>query len=181
MVRKRSLYALMKHSFFNLSDNVTIKGTVVTLGTDQYLPVDEKSSLPLGTVEKHPLINAGEAFILDETEPDLDLCFVMNTQAQAIPLDTRGRELKKLINAFHPESGTHLEVFSTEPAFQFYTGKYLDVPASTSGPAFPARAGFCVEPSRYIDAINKPEWRGMVVIGKDQTYGARNVYKAWIE
>lgn len=87
--------------------------------------------------------------------------------------------MQKLVAAYHPDTKIHLEVWSTEPAFQFYTGKYVDVPAVGGLPARPARAGFCVEPSRWVNAVNVPEWKDQTVLKKGETYGARIVYRAW--
>ena len=83
--------------------------------------------------------------------------------------------------AHHPDSGIHLEVLSTEPAFQFYTGKYIEVPAVAGLPARGARSGFCVEPSRYVNAVNEAAWRDMMVLKKGDVYGCRIVYRAWAE
>jgi aldose 1-epimerase len=72
-----------------------------------------------------------------------------------------------------------LDVFSTEPAFQFYTGKYIDVEAVEGAPKRGARAGFCVEPSRFVDAINREEWKSQVVLKKGEVYGSRVVYRGY--
>jgi aldose 1-epimerase len=79
----------------------------------------------------------------------------------------------------HAETGIYLEVLTTEPAFQFYTGKYINVPAAKGAPARKARAGFCVEPSRYVNAVNVDEWRGMTVLRMGEVYGGRIAYKSW--
>ena len=42
-----------------------------------------------------------------------------------------------------------------------------------------ARAGFCVEPSRYVDAVSREGWRGMVVVKKGEVYGSKIVYRGW--
>ncbi len=70
---------------------------------------------------------------------------------------------------------------STEPAFQFYTGKYISIPAikAEGVPERGARAGFCLEPMRYVNAINVKEWRGQSLLKKGETYGSRIVYKGW--
>jgi len=72
-------------------------------------------------------------------------------------------------------------VYSTEPAFQFYTGKYIDVPEVPGAPARGKRSGFCVEPSRYVNAINVEEWKNQVLLKKGEKYGSRIVYRAWRE
>jgi aldose 1-epimerase len=142
------------------------------------LPVDD-TGIPIGKIESYPGIEPGEAFTLGKFEPNVDHCFVVDCDASNILLDTRGGTLKKLMSMSHPATELHLEIFSTEPAFQFYTGQYVDVAATEDSPAKPPRAGICVEPQRYINAINVPEWRNMVVLKRGETWGARTVYKAW--
>lgn len=124
-------------------------------------------------------MQANKSFLLGKTEPDIDDCFVVDTNASSVPLDTRSRPLKRLASLYHPVNGMHLEVDSTEPAFQFYTGRFIDVPAVEGSPARPPRSGICVEPSRYVNAANEPEWRNQVLVTKGQVWGGKNVYKAW--
>jgi aldose 1-epimerase len=46
-------------------------------------------------------------------------------------------------------------------------------------PARGARSGFCVEPSRFVNAANVEEWKGQVLLKKGEVYGSRTVYRAW--
>ena len=142
------------------------------------MPVND-TGIPIGHIGPYPGIEPGKAFTLGKFEPTFDHCFVVDCDAPNIPLDTRRGALKKLISMSHPVTKLHLDVFSTEPAFQFYTGQYVNVAAAEDSPAKPPRAGICVEPQRYINAINVPEWRNMVVLKRGETWGARTVYKAW--
>lgn len=85
----------------------------------------------------------------------------------------------------HPTTKLSLEILSTEPAFQFYTGEHIDVPEleSSSGEkiaARGARAGIAVEPSRYVDA-QRSEWRGQCLLKKGEVWGAKSQYRAWKE
>ncbi|KAK7422073.1 hypothetical protein QQX98_001815 [Neonectria punicea] len=171
---------LTNHSYFNLSGEPTIEGTVVTLPTNQNLPFDD-GSIPLGGVEPYAGIDANVPFTLGAEAPDVDNCFIVNTDPASVPIDTRNEPLKLNLAAHHPKTGIHLEVFSTEPAFQFYTGRYIDVPAVEGQPARGARSGFCCEPGRYVNACNVPEWKKMVVVKKGESFGARFVYKAWAD
>lgn len=148
------------------------------MSTDQHLPVDD-TNIPIGHIASYPGIERGKPFILGKSEPNIDHCFLVESDPSKIPLDTRKDPMKNLVSMFHPSSKLHLEIFSTEPAFQFYTGQFVDVPAAEDSPARPPRAGICVEPQRYINAINVPEWRKMVVLKRGQMWGARTVYKAW--
>ncbi|KAI1499129.1 aldose-1-epimerase [Biscogniauxia marginata] len=172
---------MTNHSYFNLTGGPTIEGTVVQLCTPTYLPVDA-TGIPTGGPAPFPKVATDAPFTLGATEPDIDDCFVVGGDASApgsVPIDTRARPLVRLAAARHPASGVHLEVWSTEPAFQYYTGKYIDVPAVEGAPARGPRSAFCVEPSRFVNACNVDEWRGQVLLRKGENYGARTVYKAW--
>lgn len=122
---------------------------------------------------------ANKPFTLGTTEPDIDDCFVSNQDPSSVPVDTRSQPLDVKASFYHPESKIHLEVLSTEPAFQFYTGKYIDVPAVAGVPARAKRSGFCVEPSRYVNAVNFEEYQTMVLLKKGEKYGSRIVYRTW--
>lgn len=165
-------------SYFNITNGPTIEGTQIVLDTSLHQPVD-KDDIPLGTIEEFPGITAGKPFVLGLHEPDVDHCFIIDTDARNVPVDTRNCKASRLISMSHPTTGIHLDIFSTEPAFQFYTGKHINVPASEHGPQRSARSGLCIEPSRYINAVNVPEWRDMAILKKGQLYGARHIYKAW--
>ncbi|OAA65297.1 Aldose 1-epimerase, subgroup [Niveomyces insectorum RCEF 264] len=167
-------------NYFNLTGGPSIEGTVVELATNTYLPVDD-GGIPTGGPTAFGKVQAQTPFTLGAAEPDIDDCFVVNDQPATVPLDTRagGAPLTRLVAAHHPATGIHLEVLSTEPAFQFYTGKYIDVPAVGGLPARHARSGFCVEPGRYVNASNEAAWKDMVVLKKGETFGARTVYRAW--
>lgn len=165
-------------SYFNISDGATIEGTEVTLETEQHLVVDD-TDIPTGEIKSYPGVKAGQSFVLGEKEPDIDHCFVVHTNPEEIPLDTRDLSTRRLAYFHHPNSRLHFEVLSTEPAFQFYTGKYINIPAAEGAQARGPRSGFCVEPSRYINAINEDKWRHMVTLKKGQLWGARIVYQGW--
>ncbi|KAJ6153814.1 Glycoside hydrolase-type carbohydrate-binding subgroup [Penicillium chermesinum] len=154
---------ITNHSYFNIGDGPTITGTTAQLATSDYLPLITKP------------------FELNATGPHFDDVFVVQPDPLKIPLDTRSQPLRLLGRFSSASSGLHLEVHSTEPAFQFYTGKYINVPSLDGAPPHTEGAGFCVEPSRFVNAINEPKWRDMVLLKKGQVFGCTNVYKAWKE
>ena len=165
-------------SYFNISDGITIAGTEATLMTNSHMVVDD-GDIPTGEIKPYPGIEAGKAFVLGEKEPDVDHCFIINADPSSVPLDTRSLPPQKLCSFYHPNTLLHFEVLSTEPAFQFYTGKYIDIPAVEGAPARGPRSGFCVEPSRYINAVNNEKWRSQVLLKKGQVWGAKIVYQGW--
>lgn len=171
---------LTNHSYFNLTGDTDITGTTVTLATNSHLPAND-DSIPLSGPVPFPELDTSKPFVLGATGPKIDRCFVTTTNPSSVPIDTRSQPLALNLSAFHPKSGIHLEVLSTEPSFQFYTGDLTDVPAVEGLPARGARSAFCCEPGRWINACNVPEWKDMVILKKGETYGARIVYKAWTE
>ena len=181
---EETVVGVTNHSYFNVNpDSPTIDGTIVTLGTNQYLELDN-NSIPTGKVIPHRNApkEANTPFTLGAKAPDFDDCFVFDPP-NVIPLDTRTLPLRMQVKLSHSESNLNLEVYSTEPAFQFYTGEGIDVPelddedgkkTAKMGP----RKGIAIEPSRYVDAPRE-EWRGMCRLRKGEIFGARSVYKAW--
>ncbi|PLB51726.1 putative mutarotase [Aspergillus steynii IBT 23096] len=165
------------HSYFNLSGDETVDGTSAKLATQNYLPLD-KTGIPSGTIEAYPR-GVTEPFTIGPNLPAFDDVFVMDRDVASIRLDTREQPLRLLAEFRHPGSHINLQVHSTEPAFQFYTGQGTDVPAVEGNPARKPFSGFCIEPSRFVNAINEPDWRHMVVLKKGEKYGSKVVYKAW--
>lgn len=151
----------------------------MSLCTNKYLPVDD-SGIPTAGVAPYGNITPDKTFTLGAAGGlDIDDCFIVNAESTSIPLDTRSSPLTKLVSAYHPSTKIHLEVLSTEPAFQFYSGKFINVPAVEDLPARGANSGFCVEPSRYVNAPNCDEWKSQVLLKKGQLYGSRIVYRGW--
>lgn len=183
---------LTNHSYFNLnlgSETTTtpsIADTRLALFTNLHLPLDS-TGIPFSGCQPthHAFIKPDIPFTLHAHEPVIDDCFITDPRPEDIPLDTRTRPLTLLTHASHPVSNIHLQIASTEPAFQLYTGDGINVPAvAANGECAPQRgprSGFCVEPGRYVDAVNRPAWRGMVVLPRGKTWASRTVYRAWYE
>lgn len=169
---------LTNHSYFNLTGDANTDGTVVTLGSKFHLPNDEHS-VPTGGPVPHATIDTTKPFTLGATDPQVDNCFTKTTDPASVPMDTRSQPLARDLAAYHPKTGIHLEVLSTEPSFQFYTGDFTDVPAVEGTSAKGGRSAFCCEPGRWVNAVNVPEWKSMTMLKKGDIYGARIVYKAW--
>lgn len=166
------------HSYFNISDGPTIEGTKAKISTNLHQVTNEED-IPTGEIKPFPGIPANEEFTFGPQEPNPDHCFIMNNDPASVPIDTRDLPMKRLVKLYHPRTKIHLEALSTEPAFQFYAGRFLDVPAMDGMPARPARSGMCIEASRYVNAINDENLRHMVVLKKGEKFGSRTIYRAW--
>ena len=145
-------------SYFNVGDGPTLEGTMAKLHTNMHQVTDD-TAIPTGAIEPFPGIPINEEFTLGPKEPDPDHCFIMNTDPTTVPLDTRQEPMKKLCEFYHPNTKIHLEALSTEPAFQWYTGRFIDVPEMDGMPARGQRSGMCIEASRYVNAVNDERWR----------------------
>ncbi|MEU8800412.1 aldose epimerase family protein [Spirillospora sp. NPDC048819] len=140
---------LTNHSYFNLAGAGDVRGHVVMMEADRYLPVDE-GKIPTG--ELAPV--AGTPF--DFTVPArvdarlggrYDHCYAFTAPG-------RGRA-----TVTDPGSGRSMEVTTTEPGVQFYTGHMLDGAATPYGPF----AGLCLETQRFPDAPNRPAFPSAVL------------------
>lgn len=157
---------LTNHTYFSLNkvNADTIQGTEVCLATNKAATLD-------GTLEQIDVStfdNDGEeSTVLNAHEPRYDSCFVLANPI--VSLDSTKGKLRPVLRASHPDSHISLEVLTTEPSFQFYTGDGLA--------GFPPRSGFAIEPARYVNAINNENWKGSVILSQGDFYRSRIVYR----
>jgi aldose 1-epimerase len=76
-----------------------------------------------------------------------------------------------------PKSGRVLEVLTTEPGVQFYSGNFLDGKViGKSGKAYVRRSAFCLEAQHFPDSPNQPSFPP-VVLRPGQTYQQTTIYR----
>jgi aldose 1-epimerase len=78
--------------------------------------------------------------------------------------------------AVEPTSGRVMEVSTTQPGVQFYTGNFLDGSVSADGKAYQRHDGFCLETQHYPDSPNRPDYP-TTVLRPGETYKHATVYK----
>ena len=72
-------------------------------------------------------------------------------------LDGAESVVRRVATLFDPKSGRVLDLYSSEPGLQFYSGNHLAGGApGTSGHVYAARAGLCLEPQKFPDSPNQP-------------------------
>ncbi|HYH67698.1 MAG TPA: galactose-1-epimerase, partial [Urbifossiella sp.] len=79
-----------------------------------------------------------------------------------------------------PKTGRTLEVYTTEPGLQFYTGNFLDgTNVGRGGAVYRQYGAFCLEPQRFPDSVNKPEWKDKsnAVLRPGETYRQTTIYR----
>ena len=78
---------------------------------------------------------------------------------------------------YHQESGRLMEVFTQEPAIQFYSGNFLDgTITGKKGKVYQHRYGLCLETQHYPDSPNQPDFPS-VVLEPGDTYETKTVYR----
>ena len=146
---------LTNHSYFNLKGEGTILKHELTLNADSFTPVC-KDLIPTGEIKSvadTPMdFRDGKAIgsQLGLTAAGYDHNFVLN--------DWDG-SLRSAGRLYEPASGRVLEILTTQPGMQFYSGNFLDGSfIGKNGVAYVKYAGLCLEPQHFPDAPNHPNF-----------------------
>jgi aldose 1-epimerase len=177
---KKTVCNLTHHSYFNLAGKGDVLGHVVEINADRFTPVDA-NLIPTGEIR--PV--AGTPFDFRKPVPigqgindprDEQIKFG-NGYDHNFVLNKKASELSFAARVTEAGSGRVMEVWTTEPATQFYTGNFLDGTITGKGGwVYQARNGFCFEPQHYPDSPNHPEFPS-TVLAPGQTYRNAIAYK----
>ncbi len=187
---KPTIVNLTQHSYFNLAGDGDILNHEVMIAADRFAPINA-DLIPTGEL----LPVAGTPFdftkstpigarIKDGDEPGVrtqdpairqlvfgrgyDHCWAFNKPPGRLDLAAR---------VYEPTSGRVLEVLTTEPGMQFYSGNFLDgTIVGKGGRIYRFRTGFCMEPQHFPDSPNKPGFPS-VVLRPGEVYTNTIIYK----
>ena len=169
---KPTVLNLTNHCYWNLAGagNGTILDHQLTLDCDRYLPVSD-TLIPTGgktDVAGSPMDFTSAQPIgsrIQQVKGGYDHCYVINAADGS---------LRPVAEIHDPGSGRVMEILTTEPGIQFYTGNFLDGAAKNGG--YPLNGGFCLECQHFPDSPNQPDFPS-TLLNPGETYSQTTVHR----
>jgi len=158
---KDTVINLTQHSYFNLAGKGSITNHVVMIPADRFTPVDS-TLIPTGElkpVEGTPFDFRTPTAIGARIGQDNEQLKFGNGYDHNWVINKPMGQLGLMARVSEPTTGRVLEVWSTEPGLQFYTGNFLDgTLTGKGGEVYQFRNGFCMEPQHFPDSPNQPNF-----------------------
>lgn len=178
---KDTVVNLTNHSYFNLRGHasgdilehkVKIYSRNITAANSESIPTGEIRNI-IGTPMDFTKLKA----VGEDIEKDYDQLIYGNGYDHNWIIDDYTGELKKAAEVIDDKTGRMLEVFTTKPGVQFYTGNFIDENEVGKGKVkYNKRQGLCLETQYFPDSLNH-EGFSNVILEKGQEYKHTTIYK----
>jgi len=182
---KTTLINLTNHSYFNLSGegDPYIGDHKLQINADYFLPTNDVA-IPLGKpeeVEDTPFDFRSEHTIGERIEEEFTQLIYGNGYDHNFILNRSEKGLVFCAKAVSPQTHIAMEIHTTEPGVQLYTGNYLDGSfIGKNGHKYPKRSAFCLETQHFPDSIHHPGFPTIILLPESK-FHSKTIYKFSID
>jgi aldose 1-epimerase len=166
---------LTNHCYFNLSAGAdsTILDHELMLKADKYTPVNDKL-IPTGKIDN---VKGTPMDFITAKKIGKDIAQVTGGYDHNWVLNKNEGVLVMIGSLYHPASGRYMEVLTTQPGIQFYSGNFLDgtLKNTRGGAKYVQHAGLCLETQHFPDSPNQPSFPN-TILKPGEVYKHTTVY-----
>lgn len=183
---KKTVINMTNHSYFNLNGDPTksIENHLLYLNAYNYTPTDD-TFMTNGKIEwvKDTPLDFSKPKEVGSIVNDFSIPAIKNGNGidhnwcLESYRDGKGNDKQLAASVYSPLTGIMLEVYTSEPGIQVYTGNFLDgTVTGKHGITYQKHAAICLETQKYPDTPNKPEWPS-ALLRPGERYTSHCIYK----